>query len=116
MFLVERQWLVNRKTEVKAKRTGFQLFPDYAHTDHIVQGTTLAGAVADCGDVWSSTTPQDMIAGYVAISRVKRADSLLLVLVFSDLLFRHGPPDGPDLLMKRLRKELSSEDAIKTYW
>ena len=88
------QWLVNKKTEAKVRRRGFPLIPDYACTAHMVQGMTLRGALADCGDVLDNPALKDMLAGYVALSRVRTANTLLLLRAFSATLFRQGPPPG----------------------
>ena len=77
--------------------------PDYACTAHMVQGMTLPGLVAECGDVLGKPQLKDMLAACVALSRVKQADCLLLLCAFAPRLFRQGPPPGPHCLMKLLR-------------
>jgi len=103
------QWMVNKKTEAKVRRKGFPLIPDYACTAHMVQGMTLRGALADCGDVLDNPALKDMLAGYVALSRVRTADTLLLLRAFSAALFRQGPPPGPHCLMRLLRAKCGEE-------
>ena len=49
---VKRSWALNRnKKEPRIDRCGFTLLPDYACTAHMVQGMTLEGLLADCGDI-----------------------------------------------------------------
>ena len=56
---------------------------------------------------------KDMFAAYVALSRVKRADNVLLLRAFSPDLFRHGPPAGPHCLMKLLRARLVLDAGVR---
>ena len=117
-----RTWMVDRQKETKAERRGFQLVPDYACTAHMVQGMTLDALLADCGDVLDISLLKDMLAAYVAMSRVRSADGLLLVRAFSKMLFQQGPPPGPHVLMKLLRARLvvqnddyTSKEAVEEY-
>ena len=96
-------WIVNRKTEAKISRKGFPLIPDYACAAHMVQGMTLLGVLADCGDAHDNPTLKDMLAGYVTLSRVRKAETILLLRAFSRQLFQQGPPPVPHFLMKLLR-------------
>ena len=52
----------------------------------------------------------EMITNYVILSRLRRADSLLLMRAFSPTLFRHGSPPGPYCLQKLLRSRFSSNE------
>ena len=112
---VQRSWVVNRQTEAKVRRKGFQLLPDFACTAHMVQGMTLAGLMADCGDVLDNVALKDMLAAYVALSRVRSADTLLLLRAFSMQLFQQGPPPGPHCLMKLLRARCASNGDKSSY-
>jgi len=119
---VRRTWTVNKKTEAKAERRGFQLLPDYACTAHMVQGMTLLAMLADCGDLLDISQLKDMLASYVALSRVRAADGLLILRTFSRMLFKQGPPPGPHVLMKLLRARLNDnatsytiEDALEEF-
>ena len=104
-------WLVNRKLEIKVIRKGYHLIPDNACTAHMVQGMTLEALLADCGDVLDHPALKDMLAGYVSLSRVRKAETLLLLRAFSRYLFQQGPPPGPRCLMKRLRSRCGAEGA-----
>ncbi len=48
----------------------------------MVQGMTLPGLLADIGDVLSNVALKDMLAAYVALSRVGSADTLLILRTF----------------------------------
>ena len=72
------------------KRRGFQLLPDYACTAHMVQGMTLPGLVTECGGVLGKPQLKDMLAAYVALSRVRKADCLLLLRAFSPACYNHA--------------------------
>ena len=103
---VEREWVINKQTKAKAKRRGFPLIPDYGSTSHLVQGESLEAEIGDCGDALDNTSQQDSLSSYVMLSRVRRANGLLLLRAFSPNLFRRGPPPGPYCLMKLLRARL----------
>ena len=79
--------------------------------------------LADCGDVMDTAVLKDMLCAYVALSRVRRSEGLLLLRAFSPYLFGQGPPPGPHCLMKLLRAKhgtaqvepYSLEDASAEY-
>ena len=50
----------------------------------------------------------EILTTYVILSRVKRADSLLLLRAFSPNLFRFGSPPGPACLIKHLQRRLGT--------
>ena len=74
-----KTWVLNKQTDARIERKGFQLIPDYACTAHLIQGMTLEGIMADCGDVMDAPNLKRMLAAYVAMSRVRKADALLIV-------------------------------------
>ena len=43
------------------------------------------------------------------MSRAKVRDNLLVMQAFSPALFGHGPPPGPDILMRLLRGDLARD-------
>ena len=74
--------------------------PDLASTGFMIQGTTLDVELAECGDIFSTVSLADMVTTYVILSRVKKADGLLLMRAFSPYLFRLGDAPGPHCLLK----------------
>ena len=85
----------------------------------MVQGMTLSALIADCGDVFGMPSLKDMLAAYVTLSRIRVADTLLIMRAFSKSLFLQGPPPGPHCLMRLLRARCgqssemySTDDAI----
>lgn len=112
---VQRPWFINKKNMVKATRKGFALFPDFACTNHIAQGVTLTAAILDCGEFLDEPSLKDMLAAYVALSRVRRADDMLLPRACSSRLFHHGPPPGPHILIRLRRGEIDAEAAASEY-
>jgi len=58
-------WAVNKQTKVKAKRTGFDLVPDFSGTCNMYQGSSLLAAIVDCLMHDTATKPHDMLAAYV---------------------------------------------------
>jgi len=69
----------------------------------MAQGQTLTAAVAYCGDATALPGLTEMLTTYVILSRVRTADSLLLMRAFSHYLFRLGNSPGPRCLEKLLR-------------
>ena len=107
MTPVKRNRALNSKqTGPKVDRWGFTLLPDYACTAHMGQCMTLPGLLADCGDLLDRPGLKDMLAAYVALSRIPKADGLFLLRCFSKTLFVQGSPAGPRCLMKLLRANL----------
>ena len=106
---VTREWTINEATEAKASRRGFTAVPDFASTAFMNQGATLDAEIADCGDVMTLPGLTEMVTAYVILSRVRTADTLLLVQAFSHYLFRLGSPPGPMCLMKLLRDRLAGQ-------
>ena len=110
-----RVWTVNKYSNIKAKRRGYLLTADFGSTSHMIQGQTLSAAFWGAQDASGVVTGAQQIGGYVALSRVKTADSMYILQPFSDRLFQRGPPKGPDLLLRCLEKELSGEELIEDH-
>eukprot|EP00959_Pyramimonas_sp_CCMP1952_P346750 7262805-Pyramimonas_sp.AAC.1 len=66
-----------------AKRAGPPLAPRFAAAARCVTGSTLPQAIIDLRD--ARTTPRSSMVpiGYVAISRTRRADDLIITQPFS---------------------------------
>ena len=99
---VGKYWSVDPQgTALKVKRTQQPVAPDYARTAYTAQGMTLPAAIVDlCFD-----DNMDPATAYVALSRVKTADDILIMQAFSITPFTQGSPLGPRLLTKKLRGE-----------
>jgi len=76
---VTRQWVVNNEHGTKVSRTGFTLVPDFACTGFMIQGSTLDALLAECGDVLSQSGLTEMLTTSVILSRIRRAQNLLLL-------------------------------------
>ena len=109
---VSRTWTVNEYTGIKARRTGFFIVPDFASTAHMIQGASLDAVLSSCPGPSEKTSTTDQIAAYVSLSRAKRADKVYAIEPFSPWLFQHGTPKGPNLLMRKLRGQITSEQAL----
>ena len=81
-------WPVNTTQKQNwVKRCGFPIVPDFTATVHAVTGGTLPRL-----DVVDSTPSQeDALKAYIVISRVERADNILVAQPFSPALFHQGP-------------------------
>ena len=56
-----------------------------------------------------------MTKSYVCMSRVRKADDILVAQAFAPALFRQGMMVGPHLLLQRLRGDIS-QDAVREAW
>ena len=106
---VTREWELNKATKTKVSRRGFTIVPDFACTGFMTQGETLDAELADCGDIAALPGLTEMITTYVILSRVRKADNLLLMRAFSPYLFRLGSAPGPRCLIKLLRHRFSDD-------
>ena len=88
------------------------MVPDFGSTAHMVQGQTLDGAFADARECCTAPTGESHIASYIAFSRVKELLKIRILQPFSTFLFRQGAPNGPSILMRKLRREVSAEQAV----
>ena len=66
--------------------------PDYASIAFMMQGETLKADIAECGDIFTEPTMDEVLTTYIILSLVKRACSLLLLRAFCPNLFCMGIP------------------------
>ena len=76
---MHRSWVVNAASGAKVTRKGFTLVPDLASIAFMIQGTTLEAMIAERGDVFAVPGITEMVTTYVILSRVRRADAMLLL-------------------------------------
>ena len=101
---VKRRWALDRNRQhprLWIIRNQQPLAPAFAMTAHASQGQTLRAAIVDL-NVSGDCTAQ---AGYVALSRVRRVNDLLIFRPFPHSLFTKQKVLGPDLLLRHLRGE-----------
>ena len=103
-------WTIDEDAKIKAKRTGFLATPDFCRTAYNEQGASEAAAIVGCLEVQHTSKLGDQLASYVGVSRLKVNSGLLVMQTFSPGLFAHGPPPGPDILMRLLRGELTVDE------
>ena len=100
-----RQWFLDRnrkKPMLDVKRKQLPLAPAFAITAHASQGQTLSkGAIVDL----QLGRGISIIASYVAITRVETKVQLLIYRPFYREPFMRGAPEGPTLLLRKLRGE-----------
>jgi hypothetical protein len=91
---------------LRVSRTQTPIGPDYARTAYSSQGLTLDAAIVDlCFD--ENTDPT---TAYIAMSRVRCADDILIMQEFDIKIFQQGIPIGPAMLLKFLRGEDMDSD------
>ena len=85
------------------------LAPAYSITAHGSQGQTLRAAIIDL-QIGRGVSP---LASYVAMTRIKARWDLLIFRAFDRDFFTRGPPEGPSLLLRKLRGEDIDWQAIE---
>ena len=83
------------------KRRAPRSAPAFSWTAHTAQGQTLKAAIVDM-QIGAGTSP---MSSYVAFTRVKKAEDLLIFRPFDRELFNQGDLEGPNLLLQVLRGE-----------
>ena len=94
---VRRQWKLDQgrsQPSLYISRQGFVVGPAFAITAHMAQGQELT-CMIDL-NIPECSSP---ITGYVALSRVKHRDSVLILRPFPLALFQKGSPEGPEALL-----------------
>ena len=105
VFQTERTWYLDgyrgKKAVLGIKRKQIPLAPGLACTAHGAQGQTKEAIIADLvlGRGVSS------IASYVAITRIKNREGLMIYRPFELEPFTKGIPQGTALLLRKLRGE-----------
>ena len=114
---VSRTWIVNKHTKVKARRTGYFLVPDFASTAHMIQGQSLEASFADVVNetMFERATEELRVTAYVMLSRAKYLQQLWIMQAFGHQLFTRGPPLGPHLLLRKLRGEITANQALEEF-
>ena len=90
-----------KNPRLKISRKLIPLAPAFAMTSHAAQSQTLFG-----GAIVDLCTPGAYPMGaYVATTRVKRREDVLIYRPFKLASFQHGERAGPSLLLKHLRRD-----------
>ena len=97
---------------VEIRRRGYGMVPNFSTTIDGATGRTIDKAIADLGDWKDVATPTRAMKGYIALSRVTRADDLVLAQVFSPCLFTQGKQHWPSLLLEVQRGAIAVDDAF----
>ena len=99
IFPQKSSWYLDQRRQrpiSEVRRTQVSLAPAYAITAHGAQGQTLPACIVDLvlgRGVLS-------IASYVAMTRVRKREHLLIYRDFPREPFTNGGPEGPILLLK----------------
>ena len=95
--------------QLAVKRHQLPLAPAFSWTAHTAQGQTLPAAIVDM-QIGTGTSP---MSSYVAFTRVKKMEDLLIFRPFDLDLFNQGNLEGPELLLKILRGENIDWEAVE---
>ena len=102
MTPVTKYWCLDADENIDICRRGYPLVPNFSTTIDAATGQTLESAIPDLGDEFCTPSSHAAMRGYIALSRVKSADSLLIAQPFNPLLFRLGAQAWPTLLFSVL--------------
>ena len=97
-------WCLDAEGEIQIRRRGFPLVPNFSVTVDSATGKTLDTALPDLGDLTTAPSHHRAMKGYIALSRVRKAQDLYLPQPFSPALFDQGEQPWPELLLKYLRE------------
>ena len=98
-------WTLDADEHIDISRRGFPIVPNFSTTIDGATGKTLDTAIADLGDFQVLPSFNRAMKGYIALSRVKKAEDIFLAQSFSPTLFQQGPQPWSTLLMEHLRGE-----------
>ena len=87
MTPITTSWTLDSEGCIEIKRKGFGLVPDFSSTIHSATGQELSGVLPDLGAFADKPNYAAMMRGYIALSRVKDAEGLLVVQPFSPMRF-----------------------------
>ena len=110
---VKRRWALDRNRphpHLWIIRHQLPLAPAFAMTAHASQGQTLRAAIVDLNASGDCTAQ----AGYVALSRVRRVNDLIIFRPFPHALFKKQKVLGPDFLLRHLRGERINWGKLQT--
>ena len=107
-------WSLDAEESIEIHRRGFPVVPNFSTTIDGATGKTMDTALVDLGSTAEVPTFTKAMKGYIALSRVRKADDVLLAQPFSPALFRLGPQPWPTLLLDTLKGNINSlEDEAK---
>ena len=110
IYPISRTWYLDKKDKkLGVKRCQLPVIPAFAMTAHCSQGKTLSAAIVDL-DVDSRV---DKSFGIVAASRVRKKEDMLILRSFPLWLYRRGAPEGPQLLLQKLRGDELDWEAMR---
>ena len=96
---VSRCWDFNN---IKVSRYQLPLIPAFAKTAYSMQGRTLCKGEIDL----TMSSPMDPTTGYVAMSRFKKADDVLIMQPFDLAFYQQGPMLEPTLFLEANKRRI----------
>ena len=98
-------WSLNTERTIEIHRRGFPVVPNFSTTLDGSMGMTMDTVPVDLGDVREKPSFNKAMKGYVAMSRVKKAEDLRLTPPISPALSRQGAQPLPTLLIDSPARE-----------
>ena len=103
-------WTLDAEECIEIHRRGFPVVTNFSSTTDGATGKTIDTTVLDLSGLEEVPTVKKAMKGYIALSRVRKADDLWLARPFAPGLFRQGPQLWPTLLMETLRGDVADEE------
>ena len=90
------------------------MVPNFSTTIDGATGRTLDKAIAALGAWTDAATSTTAMKGYIALSRVRCANDILLAVPFSPCLFTQGPQRWPDFLLEVQRGNIAVNSKFRS--
>ena len=110
-----KTWTLDRQGNVRVRRHGFPIVPDFGGTAHAYCGDTLPAVIGDLLKWNHPPNLENAERAYIIKSRIRNADNLLLAQPYCPQLFHQGVQPGPHLLLRVLQQDLTPKEA-KDEW
>ena len=115
LHMTMKSWSLDRQGNVRVRRHGFPIVPDFGGTAHAYCGDTLPAVIGDLLKWNHVPNLENAQRAYIIKSRIREADKLLLAQAYSPQLFHQGVQPGPHLLLRTLQGNLTPKEA-KAEW
>ena len=99
-------WSLDAEENITIDRQCFPLKPEFSRTVDSATGQTLQSAIPYLGDEFDKSSQYAAMRCYISMSRVTKANDLLIAQPFNPLLFRMGLQAWPTLLLQVLQGNL----------
>ena len=100
-------------TQVTIHTKGFAVSPYFSSTIDSITGRNLDKGIVDLPPWEAPTKYSSAMKAYIALSRVRKADDILIAHIMSPTLFSCGAHPWPTRLLQVLRRERERPDSME---